>query len=132
MQQGCCEERDYGFELVEGTGQGCRYERDYGFELVEGTEKVINGDKFCHNSFGCLEDCAGNDDEGIDEVLTSKKFEVLTSEKFEVLSSEKLEPATLRKSYKEVATGDPSEVFHRIESKKEKRRPGRSVALESG
>ena len=32
-----------------------------------------------------------------------------------------MEPATLKKSYKQVVTGDPSEVFHRVESKKEKK-----------
>ena len=32
-----------------------------------------------------------------------------------------MEPATLKKSYKQVATGDSSEVFHRVESKKEKK-----------
>ena len=79
MQQGCCEERDYGFALVEGKRQSCRDERDYGIEVVEDTEKILNGDKFCHNSFGMLEDCAEED--GSDEALTSKQFEVLTSKK---------------------------------------------------
>ena len=28
---------------------------------------MFNGDKCCHNSFGCLEDCAESDDEGVED-----------------------------------------------------------------
>ena len=98
-------------------------------KLLKALRKILNGDKCCHNSFGMLEDCA--EEEGSDEVLTSKKFEVATSEKFEVLSSEKLEPATLKKSYKQVVAGDSSEVFHRVESNKEKKEARKVSSLGS-
>jgi len=35
--------------------------------LLKARTNIINGDKFCNNSFGCLEDCAESDDEGIED-----------------------------------------------------------------
>jgi len=108
--------------------------------LLTARKKIINGGKFCNkarrledykgrNSFGCLEDCAESDDEGIEDSDVEmvhfhfdKDRRDNTSRRGNVSFPSAKETA-LKRSYKQVVTGigNDSEGFHRVASKKEKK-----------